>query len=406
MRARGIYRPRGGMLLPSYIGPVGTRCRLMQNVAANPSTYGFCKRTYHYARDNITWVRIGVPDWYCSFAAGEAGGGSGWTFAASLEYPFTVSTVGTTCKVGTWSGATTSTAVAGTTMWSDWMYFPVPAGAKFGSRVWVDITAGGGVQQTPYNDPTTYGGAWIDATGGDVMDFSGTNFVAGGTMTHDAAQIDFTPILIGPTRRPTVAIMGDSRQSGWLDTVDTDAGDAGETARTYGKYFNYLNLAVGGDTLASFIASNGSASPLRRGLAAYCSHVSMNMGINDLSAGGSAATAEANIRTIMGLPGIVGKPAVYDLMLPLATSTDGFATTGNQTTEASNANRNTVNAFIATGAVGGVNDPRGPSEFPTIPSGIWNAPGFTTDGTHPTVADYQDIMNGGWVDPRKIKRRR
>jgi hypothetical protein len=396
------------MLLPSYIGPVATRCRVSQDVAPNNATYGYTKRTYHYARDDITWLRIGVPNWYSNAASGEAAtGGSGWTIAAGIEYPFTVSTVGTTCKVATWGGSTTTTAVAGATMWSDWMHCPIPRGAKFGSRLFVNITSATG-QQSPFTNSTTYNGAWRDAAGGDVWDFSGTNLAGGGTMTDDGSQLDVTPLLVGLTRRPTVAIMGDSRQSGFLDTVDTNAGDAGETARTYGKHFNYLQLAVCADTIASFIASSGSGSTLRRGLAALCSHISMELGIVDLNGGASAATVEANIKTMLGMPGMVGKPLIYDLMLPLAISTDSFATTGNQTTTAANTPRNAVNTWLAGGnaSAGGHNDPRGPCEFPTIPSGIWNAPGFTTDGTHPTVAGYQDIMNDGCVDPRKIVRRR
>jgi hypothetical protein len=395
------------MLLPTYIGPIGTRCRISQDFAPNTVAYGFTKRTYHYARDDITWLKIGVPNWYAKGAAGESPtGGSGWTLAGSIEYPFTVSTAGTTAKVATWGGATTTTAVAGATMWSDWMYCPIPRNAKFGSRLWVNITSGSGMQ-TPYTNSTTYNGAWRDVGGGDVWDFSGANLAAGGAMTDDGSQLDLTPLLIGLTRRPTIAIMGDSRQSGFGDTVDANAGDAGETARTYGKHFNYFNLAVCADTLASFIATGGSGSVLRRGLAAFCSHVSGELGIVDVNGGASAATVEANITTMMGLPGIVGKPTIYDMMLPLSTSTDSWATTTNQTTFMDPA-RETTNAWIAAGNASshGYNDPRGVCEFPPIPSGIWNAPGATADGVHPTVAGYQGIMNGGYVDPRKIVRRR
>lgn len=396
-----LLRPRS--LPPAYIGPVATRCRINQNKATG-GPYAFTKRTYHYARDNITWLKIGYPNWFANLNSGEAGAGATTGLAASIEYPFTVSTVGTTCKMITWGGATTFTAPDNATAWSDWLYCPIPMGARFASRLFVNVTT-----NNCFNDPATYGGVWRDTAGGDVLDFSGTNLTAGGTMTDDGSQIDAGPIIVGYTRRPTIAIVGDSRASGWRDTVDLNAGEAGETARSYAKQFACLNLAVGGDTLASFIASAGSASVLRRQLAGYCSHIACNMAVNDISALVAAGTVEANITAMLGLSGLVGKPTTYDLILPESTSSDGFATTANQTVAAYKSVIDTVNTWLASGVsaiTNGVNDPRTADEFPPIPSGKWIAPGRTSDGTHATQAGYQAIMNGGCVDPAKIVRRR
>jgi lysophospholipase L1-like esterase len=115
------------------------------------------------------------------------------------------------------------------------------------------------------------------------------------------------------------------------------------------------------------------------------------MGINDVTGGDSAATLATNTNSLVGLFSPLG-PVALCTMSPVSTSTDSWATTANQTTVASNNTRATENTRRAAGITGVkvVYDVNPAVESAVGPeSGVWKAPSYTADGTHPAVAAYK-----------------
>lgn len=127
----------------------------------------------------------------------------------------------------------------------------------------------------------------------------------------------------------------------------------------------------------------------RMSLANYFTHFALNMGINDVTNGGSAASVAADTNSVVALfPG----PVAVCTLSPVSTSTDNWASTGNQTTVGSNATRIAENTRRLAGVPGAkvIYDVNPAVETVTSPeSGIWKAPSFTADGTHPAVVGYK-----------------
>jgi lysophospholipase L1-like esterase len=96
----------------------------------------------------------------------------------------------------------------------------------------------------------------------------------------------------------------------------------------------------------------------------------------------------------------MGLPVFQNTITPSTTSTDSWATTGNQTPESSNAVRVQVNDWIRT-----VPSPlSGYFEIADLAetarnSGIWKA-GYTSDGLHPNATGHSALAAG--IDVSKL----
>jgi hypothetical protein len=138
-------------------------------------------------------------------------------------------------------------------------------------------------------------------------------------------------------------------------------------------------------------------------LAAYCTSFCTNYGINDLSNGRTGAQIIAD-RSSLGalLPG----PLIQSTITPSGTSTDVFATPGNQT-PTNNAGRVIVNTNVR--SLSKYFEVTIPLEF-GLNSGIWRSVGdgsvsqATTangswNGIHPTDYGYGLVQSSGNVNP-------
>lgn len=186
---------------------------------------------------------------------------------------------------------------------------------------------------------------------------------------------------------PSVLLLGDSRVVGYGDTSGT-ADSFGWVRRALDGNLPYLNLGVSGTTAAGADA----LSELRRrmALADLCTFDAavVVFGVNDLTGGSTAAQVQARLTLLYGFLNARGLRVYGATVAPVTTSTDAWATTGNQTAVASNAERVLLNTWIRTtpAPLTGYFDLADAVETARN-SGIWKA-GHTADGTHENATGY------------------
>ncbi len=374
-------RAAGGA--PPYLGQVATRC-CMPNEKAGGGLKQVMSRTRHMARDTITSLQVAFANWYGN---AEVAIGADATVTASIEYP-----AGTFTQV-LFSGVATGSIPNGSQVLSDATTVAIPDGADFFVRFFFECASG-----FPYN------GRGGDTTNGDVIAFA-VSGLADKTMAdpmpaNAAARFFVTPVaIVGMTTRPSILILGDSRAFGYSDLTTGSSGDIGEVARSVGPSLAYINAALSGERAGTYIAQHTQ----RAKLWAYCSHVICQYGTNDIFGSTSAAATYAYLSTIRGYT--PAKPFFQATSPPQTTSTDGWATTANQTTKALNAERNAYNALIR----GNSNGFDGVLEVADVvesarDSGIWKAPGYTADGVHELNTANIAIKDAGVIDPTEFTR--
>ena len=262
--------------------------------AFSPTTSGsslqIMVRGRHISRDTITSLRIAYPNW-CLTGTTEVGPGGIATITAAIEYP-----IGTTCTQVTWGGSASHT-IANNAQGelSDEISVSIPIDTPFMIR-------------TYYTNPAAV--LWINKTG--IVDNSqGLRFANSGLsdQTMAAAALSggtssnnflYKPnLILGMTSRPSILIIGDSRQEGSAagESYTGTSDDIGTIARSLGPYFAYSNLGKGGDNAYTFLVSNTK----RLSLAPYFSHVVCGYGVNDIRAGHSAAVTFADLKSLRAL---------------------------------------------------------------------------------------------------------
>jgi hypothetical protein len=108
------------------------------------------------------------------------------------------------------------------------------------------------------------------------------------------------------------------------------------------------------------------------------------LGTNDFDLVGTpAATIEGYLTTIGNLAAGIGLTPIIATLPPLTTSTDGWATTTNQTVSAHEALRIAVNTWVRTAPAPHTAFVEFCTPCESAPgSGLWSAPGGTGDGVH------------------------
>jgi lysophospholipase L1-like esterase len=186
--------------------------------------------------------------------------------------------------------------------------------------------------------------AWTAGSG----DFTSSNPEAAGQVTGTGAMTNpgtgiitrrgLKPYMIlgvPDTPMPAVAIFGDSIADGFGDSTLSATGDGGYVARGLGAAgVPYVNLAVGSNRLQHDTAVTGSAN---RQVLPYVTHVVIELGTNDISAGTSLSTIQGylqamceEIKAVVGPYGKRPRIAVCKIT-PRTSSTDDWATIALQT---------------------------------------------------------------------------
>lgn len=367
---------------PAYLGQVTTRVNIPNTF--NSTLKSANGRRAHYARDTMNSFQIVIPNFYVIAGTGESGTGAAATVTASIEYP-----IGTRTQVK-FSGIAAGSIPNNSYLISDAIGVSIPKDALF--YVWLHWENTSGFIYSSYtgNHPGVFQSEGYQYSASILPDVT-----MSGTITNTSPTNTNTfgcCAIIAKTRRPSVYLLGDSRQHGTQDDNST-SGDLGEIAKSIGPYLAYGNYGISSTKMSVWNSSHAN----QLALSVYYTSVALQMGINDIYGGATAITVLAARLTALAL--FPGKKVVESTLPPETTSTDGWATTINQAQVSAPANAQRVlfnNAVRAGGR--GFN---GYLEIADVvesarDSGLW-VPGYTTDGIHEVAAANLAIKAAGAI---------
>jgi lysophospholipase L1-like esterase len=196
------------------------------------------------------------------------------------------------------------------------------------------------------------------------------------------SQLGYGPVAIGatlPNARANVALIGDSIVHGQGDS--TTSSNFGFASRALNGINPYVRLARPGEQASQF---RDSGLRIRGSIAVSSDYVICNYGINDLIAGQSVATVQSHLTEIWNTLAASGVQVYQCTLTPRTSSTDSWATVGNQTASLPDESRRVaINDWIRTtpAPLSGFFETADAVESARN-SGRWN-PSFTSDGTHP-----------------------
>jgi hypothetical protein len=279
----------------------------------------------------------------------------------------------------------------------------IKSGDQFHTLTYVEVTAG---QKWPLSNTAVA----TDTEGVTI----GSDLTMTGGVTATNVRTYGPSAIVG-----TVAEAVPSVSIGPADSIGAgydDAGDVGFIARALiADGIGYLNLGMGSDAPGKWTLNEKRRrrAPLLR----YCNYAVIEIGTNGIQSPTTMDTVAANQIAVWKFVAEQGIKGYQTTLLPRSTSTDGFATTANQTTDpARQANRVAFNGWIRDGAPintdtglwaaagssgasivrsGDVGHPLAgwfecaDAVETARDSGIWKATGSTTgrytdDGTHPS----------------------
>lgn len=349
--------------------------------------------TKHWWRDDVpqgSTVRILEANWcnltpvYTPSGNGEVGTGGdmllqSWVFEYPIggpRYQVIANATITNGTTGQFDIQLPFTAVRGTP-------FKVRRSIRMQGSGFLPYWAPGGGNSA--NNGTALGEGWqVAASGLTDLTLSGEPTANTGVGTCPVLGI------IAMTSRPTYIAVEDSRGAGSGDTMTVD-GLMGNSNRYLGSRYGGLSMAGPGEYLRDHVTGNSR----RRVLLQYASDIINAMGINDLANGRSLAQLQTDMQTWIAQASANknAQARVYlGTLQPYTTSTDNWATVGNQTVFAQNGNRNSFNDWVRSTMLSGVDgyiDYADPVEFGNN-SGKWhvNQGATTADGLHANRFGY------------------
>jgi hypothetical protein len=370
----------GGPTVSSFLGQVATRSFTPHSQSTD--LQGMC-RTAHVARTAITSLQVLYPAWYVPTTA-EVASTQNITYKVGLEYP-----AGTVTPIQ-WAASNTKVATAGSdTGLSDALSISIPSGARFWLRVYATVSSGGVVRtELSAGSPKDTGNGEACAFGASTTDKAHVNTAI--TDTGESAAI-YPLAIVATTTKPSFFLVGGSRTIGQAGTPDAN-GDTGEFARSIGPSYPYINTGAPGLDIVEWINSNTR----QLALSAYCSHIYNGLGFNDITTD-TVAQFQGNIATLWKF--FPSKPIIQGTISPFTTSSDSWATLGNQTLDASSTRISSVNTWLRTlpSPIAALVDIASTTESGS--TGKWNSPGYTADGVHPTDAGYTATVTAGVIVP-------
>jgi lysophospholipase L1-like esterase len=245
------------------------------------------------------------------------------------------------------NGARQVTVGMGAFVVSDPLHIEVPAGDWIRSRTYMTVSAG---EYVPlWSKPFTTHGAGEKnlTTPADAVD---TAYASWGASD---SNITCGPIaIIGENdgmAGPSVMIVGDSIANGTQDyDLVNSNGDSvyGWPRRVLGKECAFVQTAYTGDRLE--YTTPNAAHRMRAFLAAFCTHVLIALGVNDVSAGATLAQLQSRYTTLCGIFKLRGCQIIGCTITPKTTTTDAWRTTANQTPDPGDGVRVQFNNWLRT----------------------------------------------------------
>lgn len=347
------------------------------------------------------------------------------TVKAALEYP-ALSAIGnggqTGSKLRAWfKGVRSFTLDPAAWIVSDPIPVDLTAGQIIYTRTYVSVASAGMVWPVDlYTKSSNWEGATRGAPATDLAD-------SGGTTIAQSTEAGFGPVaIIGTPRsgRPgVIGIVGDSISYG---SGDTDPNGMGFVQRALlAANLPYMNVAKPGEKATDIASVPTDFFKLRMVSTMACTKVIEGYSRNDWANARTLAQVQADKLTIWGWFYARNIPVYAWTSLPGTTSTDTWATVGNQSAIAGESVRLGLNAWIRDGApidattraavavgtssnvlrIGAATHPVG-AYFETADavesgrdSGKWKA-SYTGDGTHPNATGHAALA--AVVDTTKL----
>lgn len=329
---------------------------------------------------------------YIPANAGDAGAGNSATLAASLEINGVTKRFGGALHEEVLASG--AYAIVGPLTPADFglTVFPASTTAWIRSSAVVGATGQFWPAQVQHGAST---GVWsiTNSTPTTQIDGTGTFTNTGGTTTIAG----HTPVaLIGKwagRSLPSVLVLGDSIPAGQGDTADNLVDTGG------GFAVRALRACRGGASLPYAVAAKAGdraylsypTATMRQLLATWATDVIDNMATNDFAAGRTSAatiTAKMDMANLCYARGV--KRIAWTDILPRTTSTDSWATAGNQTKGSPYQTGGAAATYMAAvpSTLGLVT---GPDAFIAVQDTVkdagdawlWKSPSWTTDGIHP-----------------------
>lgn len=346
------------------------------NAKAGATAFG-CK-SIHVAAEALTSIKAVHANWYVVGGNTETGTGSVATIKCTIEYP-----IGGTKTQFLYGGSITGSCPDIYEIESDFLPVSIPAGAEF--AIYSSWTNTGGVPYFSFWGPDNRAQGMATPTPDLTLPGSTGNWTTSATIGGSYAG----PIaLVGLTTNKAVLIMGDSISVG---RGDSNARYQGFLGRAFGPVVATGHGGSSGDKLSTFVTSRSRRVALSR----YFTHVAFNFGINDTTAGDTAATVQTNTTNVLRSFSELGKPVALCTLGPVSTDTAStWAALGTQTTHATNAVRAAINTQRLAGQqfASLIYDPNPALENVLSPEdGLWKASGGngqTADGTHENALGY------------------
>ena len=328
----------------------------------------------------------------------EVNNGNAISVTSAIEYPAGVYT-NVTC-----SGSSPCIFADGVTGLTDSVSVDIFDGAKFWTDTLVTGSGGNNFPRTSVSAP----GAALFYLGGGADEASQYQTAA---MTVNQTVVDnqtgktaYYPVaIIGTTSRPSFCLLGDSRTKGITDQVDATY-DIGNLARSVGPLYAYMNLGMGSDRADAFLFGGAKRQAL---IDTYCTVTINEYGFNTFGNGSATVSGEEAIEKTIAAR-FNGRRYSIATFAPNTSSTDFWATVGNQSAGAAATNINTRNGHARAGSIiSGVtaSDVATPV-MSALDSGLWGANGyarhFTTDGTHESQAGDIAIAKSGNLNPMAL----
>lgn len=356
-----ITNTQGPPVLAPY-GFVGTRAQTPEvyNVGL---TSGLTARNASFMRDSVSQIKFAWANWIMNhqFVAGNT-----LTLKASVEYP-----AGTFTQV-TFGGSATGVVAAGGLLESDFVAVNIPDGAQFWTRCYAVWSVGALTSLTQAN-----------ATLGEASVYPGTDQTMSGTITSTGYALCQPCMIVGRTAKKNVLIIGDSLQSATGSMTNPNG--------AYAQLPNALNdyawavMPMPGLRASQFLSGVGAEQDT---IASYPTDIVSGFGMNDFGEPVSAATLLARQETIRQR--YLSKVFHLATVNANTTSTDSWATLGNQTVQSFEAAKVTYNTAVRAGIAGygSFYECAGVTET-ALNSGKWKSDGtafkYTVDGVHPSV---------------------
>ncbi len=288
-------------------------------------------------------------------------------------------------------------------------------GEKFFVRTWYSCAAGILYGAQACNTISATDGDAAVTTAASEESFNYGASIPDTTMTAgyfaSAGNFMYRPLVIAAvSSRPAVLIYGDSKSIGQGDLPESMMAGIGEIARSLANSTAYSIFGIGSETLQNLTsgASAATALTVRSTLHKYFTHVVCQLGTNDIHA--QARTAAQFLGDMATFCGKFTIPVWWCTISPRSTSTDSWATVGNQTAHVNNAVRVAVNDAIRQSAV--VSSAQGARKIAGFfemadalesarNSGLFKADGgaWTGDGIHENQRGYIKLMKSRFLDP-------